>query len=66
MIEPHLAFYDPSKTNTTLQTQEDYYLWIWVNTGPPVKGEIEVMVRPSNMTKEFIGKLPFSVGETKQ
>jgi hypothetical protein len=63
MVEPHLAYYDPSRTNTTLQTGDDFYLWLWVKTGQPVEGEIQIEVRPSNMTKKFIGKLPFSVVE---
>ena len=65
MMEPHLAFYDPYKTNTNLQTGVDHYLWIWVETGNPVEGEIEITVRPTNMTKALTGKLPFSVIESK-
>ena len=65
MLERHLAFYDPSKLNTTLQAGGDYYLWIWVKTGQPIKSEIQIEVAPSNMTKKFIGKLAFSVIETK-
>jgi hypothetical protein len=59
----HQAYYDPFKLDTTLQSNDDFILSVWIETGPPVNGKIEVEARPLNMTKRFIADLRLSVVE---